>query len=233
MYLWTAFTLGLLGSFHCIGMCGPIALALPFRSPGKFQTIANVLIYNLGRVLTYSFLGALLGIAGKGIALSGYQQALSIVLGILLLLMAVFSVNLDYWVQRIGVVRQFTTYIKQKLSGLLRSNGTLTLLGIGILNGFLPCGFVYIGLAAALTTSGVLNGAIFMALFGLGTIPMMLSASLAGNLMSLNVRRKLQNALPVIMIFFAALFILRGLNLGIPYISPKMGKNPTENVKCH
>ncbi len=233
MFLWTAFTLGLLGSFHCIGMCGPIALALPFRTPNRLHTIANVLLYNFGRVLTYSFLGALLGIVGKGIALSGYQQGLSIGLGVLLLAMAIFSINLESWVQRIGIVNQFTNRVKQTLGQLLRTNGTLTMLGIGILNGFLPCGFVYIGLAAALTTSGILNGAAFMALFGLGTIPMMLSASLAGNLMSLNFRRKVQSALPILMIFFAALFILRGLNLGIPYLSPKMGKNPTEKVKCH
>lgn len=233
MFLWTAFTIGLLGSFHCIGMCGPIALALPFRTESKFTTIANVLLYNFGRALTYSFLGALLGIVGKGIALSGYQQGLSIALGVMLLLMAVFTINIDKWVQKVGYIRRFSGWVNTHLARLLRQNGMATMLGIGVLNGFLPCGFVYIGLAGALTTSGILQGALFMALFGLGTIPVMLSVSLAGNLMSLQVRRKIQSALPVIMIFFAALFILRGLNLGIPYLSPKMGKNPTEKVKCH
>lgn len=233
MYLWTAFTLGLLGSFHCVGMCGPIALALPFRGLTPTASLLNVLLYNLGRVITYSFLGSLLGIVGKGIALSGYQQALSIAIGIILLVMAIFSINFESRVQQIGLVKQFTNRIKKTLGHLLKLNGGLTLLGIGVLNGFLPCGFVYVALAGAITTSGILNGALFMALFGLGTIPVMLSVSLLGNIISLDIRRKIQQIIPVFMIVFAALFILRGLNLGIPYLSPHMGKSPAEKVHCH
>ncbi|OWY21325.1 sulfite exporter TauE/SafE family protein [Sphingobacteriales bacterium UPWRP_1] len=233
MYLWTAFTLGLLGSFHCVGMCGPIALALPYRGNSYWVSALNVLLYNVGRAITYSLLGALLGLAGKGVALSGYQQALSVAIGVLLLLMALLSVNFESRVQQIGVVKHFTGRVKKMLAKLLQSNGSLTMLGIGILNGFLPCGFVYLGLAGALTTSGILHGALFMALFGLGTIPAMMSVSLLGNVISLNLRKKIQQALPVLLVFFAALFILRGLNLGIPYLSPHMGKTTTEKVRCH
>ncbi|OWY20051.1 sulfite exporter TauE/SafE family protein [Sphingobacteriales bacterium UPWRP_1] len=233
MYLWTAFTLGLLGSFHCVGMCGPIALALPFRGNSYWVSALNVLLYNIGRAITYSMLGALLGLAGKGIALSGYQQALSVAIGVLLLLMALLSVNFESRVQQIGLVKQFTGRVKKMLARLLRSNGSITMLGIGVLNGFLPCGFVYMGLAGALTTSGVLQGALFMALFGLGTIPAMLSVSLMGNVVGIELRKKIKQALPVLMMVFAALFILRGLNLGIPYLSPHMGKTPAEKVRCH
>ena len=90
----------------------------------------------------------------------------------------------------------------------------------GILNGFLPCGMVYMALTASLASGGIWQSATFMALFGLGTLPFMFAIVLLGNLMTTAFRIKILKFVPVMMIVLGGLFILRGLELGIPYISP-------------
>lgn len=230
MELWTAFIMGLVGSLHCVGMCGPIALALPYQANSKWQSAFNVVLYNLGRILTYSFFGLLLGFLGKGIALSGYQQWVSIFLGCLLLITAVFSLPVESKLQNIGSVRWLMSQVQKSLGALLQKPDGGSLLLIGILNGFLPCGFVYVGLAGAVTTGSILKSMGYMALFGLGTVPLMLSVSLSSRFISLPTRRKIQKILPVFLFLFAILFILRGLNLGIPFISPQIGEG---GGSCH
>ena len=102
------------------------------------------------------------------------------------------------------------------------------MLFIGIVNGLLPCGFVYVGVAGAIAAGDVLSGVLYMALFGMGTIPVMFVTSVAGNFISLGVRQRLTKIIPLLAILLAVIFILRGLSLGIPYIGPsqeKMMKN--------
>ncbi len=233
MELWTAFIVGLVGSFHCIGMCGPIAMALPYRSSSNFRSVANVLLYNAGRIVTYTTLGLVLGIVGRGIALSGYQQGLSIGLGIALLLVALFSLNIESQMLRLDWLQKLNMKIKRNLSRLLQSPRPQSLFMIGVLNGFLPCGFVYVGLAGSIVSNSLLNSALYMTLFGLGTVPMMLLASLAGSFLSLSWRRKIQRVVPVFMLLFAVLFILRGMNLGIPYVSPHLSSEEVKLIICH
>ena len=233
MELWTAFIVGLVGSFHCVGMCGPIAMALPYRTPSKLRSLGNVLLYNTGRILAYTTIGLLFGIVGRGISLSGYQQFLSIGLGMILLSVGLFSLNIESQILKINWIKRLTFLLKSNLGKLLQSPRPQSLFTIGILNGFLPCGFVYVGLAGALIASSVLEGALYMALFGMGTVPMMLTATLASNFVSLSFRRKIQKALPFFMLFFAALFIIRGLNLGIPFLSPVLQTEGMGVVICH
>lgn len=217
--------LGLVGSLHCAGMCGPIALALPLNNQSWFARISGGLLYNLGRTLTYGLLGLIFGFAGMGLALGGAQQWVSIILGALMIL-AVLIPRIGGAGKKVaGMADKLTGAIKKPFIRLFKLKTYRSLFFIGLLNGFLPCGLVYIALAGALVMSKYYEGALYMVFFGLGTIPMLLAISVAGNVISQKLRHKLTKAIPFIIILLGILFILRGLNLGIPYISPKIVDN--------
>ncbi len=229
-FLLAAITLGFLGSFHCVGMCGPIALALPVHSAPPFKKTMLVLSYNIGRMLTYSIFGLLAGLIGQTVVLAGYQQALSIVLGLLLLLMVFLPSN--YKNNSVGSgIFGFFADIKNEFGKLFLKNGHGPLFLIGLLNGLLPCGLVYMGLAGAMSTGNALEGALFMAVFGFGTVPVMLALPLAGGFISVDARNRIRKTVPVIVTLTAVMLILRGLSLGIPYISPSI-ENP-DAIACH
>lgn len=237
MEFWTAFLIGFIGSFHCIGMCGPIALSLPYQDVTKWRTITNTLVYNLGRIVTYSFIGLLFGVLGKGIALAGLQQWFSIGLGILMLLAAFSAFNIERQLIKIPFLDILFRKVQSNLGKLLnrKNKRKQTFFTVGILNGFLPCGLVYLAVIGAIGTGSVLGGSLYMTLFGLGTIPLMLTLALVGNLISLNIRKQIQKAIPIMLFTFAILFILRGLNLDIPYISPKLIQDTSDFIApiCH
>jgi uncharacterized protein len=220
----TGLTIGLIGSLHCLGMCGPIALALPLPSDTWFRRISGSLLYNFGRTLTYAVMGALFGLLGKGIELAGLQQWASIGIGVIMIISVLFPVIFR---NKLNLTRWFTGYAG-RLTGSFRKlfmNESMTgLFSIGLLNGLLPCGLVYVALAGALNTGAVLPAILFMVMFGLGTIPALLVLSLAGNVISIPLRRKLSRIVPVFVVILGLIFILRGMNLGIPYISPKSEK---------
>lgn len=215
-----ALSLGLLGSFHCIGMCGPIAIALPVHHLNGIGKIWSILIYNLGRAFTYALLGALFGLLGEGFYLGGFQQTLSVVLGVLLLL----SILLPHVVRlpRLGFVYTGISKLKSKLAWLFTRKGNSVLFLIGLLNGLLPCGLVYIGIAGAMATSSLVKGAVFMFVFGMGTFPVMMSVVFFGQFISIRYRNVIRRTIPLAVSVMAILLVLRGLNLGIPYISPRM-----------
>lgn len=233
MFVWTAFVFGLLSSVHCAGMCGPIALSLPGKSNSNAQFLLGRILYNTGRLTTYTLAGFLIGILGKGISIAGYQQSLSIAIGILLLLTAVFSVNPESITQKVYWMRGFYTFITDKLGALLKKPGAFSYYTIGVLNGFLPCGVVYIALLGGLAAGGVLESGLYMLVFGLGTFPMMLALSLAGGMVQMKFSKALRKAMPFAIGFFAVLLILRGLNLGIPYVSPQLGDKIEVKHSCH
>lgn len=223
MELWTAFILGLVGSLHCAGMCGPLALALPQAGAAPAQFAAGRLAYNLGRITTYTLLGVVFGLLGRTLLLAGIQRWVSIGLGICLLIGLFASRKLARW----RPVTAFVGALKTKMSAQLRRRSFTALLLLGILNGLLPCGLVYVAGAGATATSGLLSGMLYMALFGAGTIPMMLAISLSGRLVPFSLRLKLQRAIPVSVFILATLLILRGMSLGIPYVSPVLsGEHP-------
>lgn len=229
-----AFTIGLLGSFHCVGMCGPIAMALPYRGANQWQTSANILLYNLGRASAYALMGALLGALGWTVVLAGYQQAISLLLGVFLLLLAFFSFQVENNMARIPLLKRWTDFVKQRLGKLLQSGKGQNFWLVGLFNGFLPCGLVYMGLVGAVATGNALDGGIYMAFFGLGTLPMMLGVAWAGNFMSVHWRKRLRSVLPVLLTAFAVLLILRGLNLNIPYSPELLFQAPSGEVElCH
>ena len=219
-FLIIALMLGLASSLHCVGMCGPIAFSLGINPENKLDFTFRNLTYQLGRVTTYSVLGALLGVIGYGVSFAGLQNPLSIGVGILMILMALLPKNLG--AENLGM-KPFSRLMYQIKSGLgkfLRKKNYSSLYITGLLNGLLPCGAVYAALTGSMAMGGVWKGALFMVFFGLGTIPLMFASVLAGNIVSLQTRQKIVKFLPYLMILLGILFILRGLNLNIPYISP-------------
>jgi len=220
MEIWTGFAIGFLGSFHCVGMCGPIALALPIGNVSNFQLVIGRILYNLGRVVTYAFFGAMFGLFGKGIAIAGLQSYASVLLGASILLYYVIPNKYKGKLAQTGPYQFLSIFVKKGFTKLTKTGSPQALFVFGIINGFLPCGFVYVALAGALSTGGVVSGALFMALFGLGTTPIMLATSLVGKFLNVGLKRKMNKLIPVFAIVLAIIFILRGLNLGIPYLSP-------------
>jgi sulfite exporter TauE/SafE len=210
-FLLSGLMVGLFGSLHCIGMCGPIALAVP-RFP---------LTYNIGRVITYSVLGLGMGLAGSVVRLTGLQQGLSIATGVVVILAALYSMNKHRFTGRIHMP-DVSGFLSTRMKPLWQGKSRWHILAIGLLNGILPCGFVYVGLAGALTVADPLKSTLYMTLFGLGTIPAMLAMSLAGMKLNLVVRSRIRAAMPWLAIVLGILMVLRGLELGIPMISPVM-----------
>lgn len=217
----SALILGLGSGFHCIGMCGPIALSMGLTKQQALNFHLQNTTYNLGRIVTYAFLGAILGIVGEGFNVAGIQQYLTVGVGILLIVMALFSFGGKNFASKIPFLSKFLLSIKINLGKYLQKPGYSSRFITGILNGFLPCGMVYMALTASLAAGGVWQGAAFMVLFGLGTFPFMFAVVFFGNMMNTAFRIKVLKIIPVMMIILGGLFVLRGLELGIPLVSPK------------
>ncbi|PCH49303.1 MAG: hypothetical protein COC22_06865 [Flavobacteriaceae bacterium] len=233
--LWTAFVLGLAGSFHCIGMCGPIAFVLPVDRSSKTKTFFQTFLYNIGRLISYSLIGLLFGFIGKGLYLAGFQQRLSVLMGVIMIVIIIIPISLFNRYNFSKPLYKIINQVKLKLGFYLSKKSNKALFLIGFFNGFLPCGLVYMALIGSISTGNSLQGALYMAIFGLGTIPMMSSAILLGNFISVSFRTKIQKAIPVFVVIIGILFILRGLGLGIPYISPsdaklQLSNNPTQCI---
>lgn len=221
MDLITALTLGFIGSFHCIGMCGPIAIALPLPKENWTYKLSGVFLYNIGRVITYAILGAIFGLLGKGIQLAGFQRTVSILMGVIMILSVLFPLIFK---SRISIDKLFGGYVSRFIMGfkkLFKVRSLSSLFAIGLLNGLLPCGLVYIAIAGAINTNDVTMGVFFMIAFGLATAPMLALVTLAGNMISAQFRSKVNKLIPYVVVIVGILFILRGLSLGIPYVSPK------------
>ena len=221
--LLSGLVLGLFTSLHCAGMCGPIAVALPLHGETIGRKLFGGVLYNLGRTVTYVSLGAVLGLLGQGINALGLQSWLSVITGVLMIATVAFPSLFRFDLGNSGGFRLINK-LKRALGRLFSTKSFVSLFSIGILNGFLPCGPLYVALIASTAAGSMAQSMLFMLMFGLGTIPMLLFISILGNLLSHSLRKKLSNFLPVVIVIIGLLFILRGLNLGIPYLSPKTEK---------
>jgi sulfite exporter TauE/SafE len=228
---YAALMVGFLGSLHCVGMCGPIAFALPVRTTNKWIKFLKYMLYNLGRVFTYSCLGLMIGLLGKGFAMAGLQEFISIAAGFLILA----SVMLIHHPFKSFYSNKITSSIKEKLKNSFRiyfqKTGWLPLFILGILNGLLPCGMVYMAMLGALASGNTISGALFMAAFGLGTIPAILAISFVGSTLSTRLKSLFYKATPLIACIVGVLLIIRGLHLDVPYVSP--GKSCCQTHACH
>lgn len=227
------FVLGISSSLHCVGMCGPLSLALPVQHLSNTGRILSILLYQVGRVITYSVLGLIMGLAGRSFWLSGYQQSFSIAAGSLIILMAVF-----YFLQRkhieVPLLSHWYRFVQSLIIGVMQSQkGIIGFLLLGMANGLLPCGMVYLAAAASLSFSQVLLSVTFMAAFGAGTLPAMLLVAFGGRLMGWKGRRYARRIVPVFIVATGILLIMRGFNLGIPFISPQYLPGNGAAVNCH
>lgn len=233
--LFAGFILGLLGSLHCIGMCGPIAMMLPLSKTNTTRKHVQIALYHLGRIVTYSILGALFGLVGKGLFLSGLQQYLSIVIGIIMIILVVFPKISHALTFKISPLSRVLNKLKLQLGLYLKKESYYAIFMIGFFNGFLPCGMVYIALVGAVAMSDSLTSALYMLLYGLGTVPLLSVLLYVKDAFSSKFRNKLQKVIPVFVIVLGVLFIFRGLGLGIPYISPEEQSLllSTDPLYCH
>lgn len=231
----SAFVIGLFGSLHCIGMCGPIAIALPVPNTSNLSFIIGRFLYNIGRVLTYSFLGAIFGLLGSRFVIAGFQQGISIALGVIILLVVLMPSKYKKIVTQHPLILKLSSPLKESIGVLFKKGTFSSMFLIGILNGLLPCGLVYVALAGAIASGDAISGAAVMILFGLGTVPAMFTATIFGKFINIGLRRKLNKLIPVFAIVLALIFILRGMALGIPYLSPKISVQVVNdsNLDCH
>lgn len=230
-----AFLVGLVGSLHCIGMCGPIAIALPVPDSNNLSFFTGRILYNLGRVVTYAFLGAILGLVGSKIALAGAQQVVSIVLGVVIISAVLLPQKYKNYFAQHPIFQKLAYPLKSNIGVLFKKGTFSAMFLIGILNGFLPCGLVYVALAGAIASGDAISGAAVMILFGLGTVPAMFAASVFGKFINIGIRTKIRKAVPVLAILLGVIFVLRGMNLGIPMLSPKVSANTdvSSEMECH
>lgn len=226
-------TLGFAGSLHCVGMCGPLSLALPTWHLSPALKWVSLLAYQLGRIITYSILGLVFGFAGRGIYIAGVQQGFSITLGIFILLLAVVYFMQGSNIHLSFLSRPYSALMKLIAAIIKQHAGISGFLFLGMANGLLPCGMVYIALAAALSFYKVYQGVGFMAMFGAGTLPTMMLIGYGGRLISPSLKKIFRKSIPFFIAATGIILILRGLNLGIRFISPEIPSATGQAIICH
>ncbi len=232
--LFSALFFGLISSLHCIGMCGPIAMMLPVDHKNPTKKALQILTYHLGRLTAYGFLGLAFGLLGKGLFIAGFQQNISIAVGVLMIIIAIVPEKVFAQYNFSKPIYKVISSIKSSLGNQFKRKTFDALFSIGFLNGLLPCGLVYAALFGAIAMQNEVLGVVYMLLYGIGTIPLMSVVVYASGFMSVPLRSKLQRIIPVITIGIGILFILRGLSLGIPFISPaEQSLFVQANPNCH
>ncbi|MGB2759543.1 sulfite exporter TauE/SafE family protein [Maribacter stanieri] len=232
--LLSALILGFMGSLHCVGMCGPIAFMLPVDRTNNYKKFGQIFIYHFGRLLAYGIIGLIFGLLGKGLSIFGLQQKLSIAIGALMILVVLIPYKTFNKYNLSKPIYKIISKVKNQLGKELKKKSPDTFLTIGFLNGFLPCGLVYMALFASIAMGDALQGSLYMVLFGVGTLPLMTAAIYFSNLLKGGVRQKVQRAIPVFVVIIGVLFILRGLGLGIPYVSPApVTELASSAIECH
>jgi sulfite exporter TauE/SafE len=217
----SAIILGLMGSLHCVGMCGPIAFMLPVDRTSNLKKISQIFIYHFGRLMAYSIMGILFGFIGKGLYVFGIQQKLSILIGVLMIVVILIPYKTFNKYNFSKPLYILISKVKNRLGKALKKKTADTFLTIGFLNGFLPCGLVYMALFGAIAMANPLEGGLYMMLFGAGTIPLMTTAIYFSGFLKGAAKQKIQRLIPVFVVIMGLLFVFRGLGLGIPYVSPK------------
>ncbi len=219
-----AFLMGLVGSLHCAVMCGPLMLSFPMAKRSHFRYALQLLLYQLGRILIYTFLGMLAGIVGSSISLFTNQQTLSLSVGVIMIVFSLIYFSGKYF----KFLHRFQVALISPISKLMGKIYGMPFWGFfaGMLNGLIPCGMIYLALATALNSSSIKEAANFMFLFGLGTAPLMLLISLSGIYLKKYIRFNPNQLIPWFMLFLGTLFILRSAEFGIPFLSPNYHVNP-------
>jgi hypothetical protein len=215
-------------------MCGPIAMMLPVDRNNQAKKVTQIITYHLGRLFAYSTIGFIFGMLGKGFLLAGMQQKMSIFIGIAMILIILIPEKVIANYNFSKPIFKVISKIKTTLGTQFKNKSYKSLFTIGLLNGFLPCGMVYVALFGAIAMQSPSLGILYMVLFGLGTVPMMSSIVYLNSFLTISIRNKIQKAIPYVAVFLGIVFILRGLGLGIPYISPSnMSLFVQQQPNCH
>lgn len=217
--LLSAFILGLVSSMHCIGMCGPLQFLFSNNLIRK-QQYAPLFLFHFSRVLTYGLLGLAVGLFGFGIRIQEWQQNSSIIGGLLMLLAVVIFYILKADKRLFALLLPYI----HRLRSRLEARGTRSAFyyfGLGSLNGILPCAMVYLAIIPAIANPGILGAFTYMLLFGLGTIPALIISQFGVGSFLQRRYQIIQKLSPFIILLVACLLILRGMDLGIPYLSPE------------
>lgn len=229
------FSLGLVSSLHCVGMCGPLILSIPKT---KFtlhnflhnKSIYNPIAYNIGRILTYVFIGIVVGLFGELIKITFLHQQLSIFAGGLMLITGVATKFEANNIIKSKTLNKIFSVLKTQISILLNAQTTSKMFLLGVLNGFLPCGMVYMAILSSLAWGDMNSTIIYMASFGLGTSPLLISLFFFSGFLSNKLRLKSQKIIPIVTIMIGLIVVFRGMGLGIPYLSPDLDKK-TNQIK--
>jgi len=232
--LYTALLFGLISSLHCIGMCGPIAMMLPVDQSNPAKKVTQILSYHLGRISAYATVGFVFGLLGKGFYMAGMQQKMSIIIGLLMILVILIPEKTFANYNFSKPVFRLIAKVKEALGKQFKKKTYQSLFTIGLLNGFLPCGMVYVALFGAIAMQSSSLGVLYMILFGLGTVPLMSSVVYIHSFISFSFRGTIQKAIPLVAVIIGMLFIIRGLGLDIPYLSPSnMSLFVQSEANCH
>ncbi|BDQ10989.1 sulfite exporter TauE/SafE family protein [Sediminibacterium sp. TEGAF015] len=230
--LLSGFVLGFAGSVHCVGMCGPLALSLPFQHFRGWQKALAIGGYHFGRISSYMIIGIIAGVFGRGLNWFGLTQILSIVLGSFIVLSVLLprlftKLNLSF-------LNGFKRWQITTMQQMLQKRSAFSMYFFGVLNGFLPCGLVYTAVAASLVAHTITESILFMGSFGLGTVPAMLLIVIAAQSLTSEFRLQIRRWIPVLSLIVGILLILRGLNLDIPFVSPYLHKaiHGADAIEC-
>ena len=215
-------------------MCGPIAMMLPVDRSNEAKKVSQIITYHIGKLAAYGTLGLIFGLLGKSFYLAGMQQQMSIILGVLMIVVALVPEKVFAKYNFSKPIFKIITKVKSSLGQQFKNKSYKSLFMIGLLNGFLPCGMVYVAIFGAIAMQSVSVGVLYMLLFGIGTIPMLTAVIYLSNLLSFSFRGTLQKIIPVVAVVIGMLFIIRGLGLDIPYLSPSnMSLFVQSEANCH
>jgi len=210
---------GLLGSGHCVGMCGAFAMAIGWNTQRPVENGLRQICYGAGRAVTYSFLGAVAGFAGQRMQfrltwLESTQGVLSVIAGVLLLGAGMISAG---WLPTIRWRRSSTSRsagtrcsAAAQFRAMLSAPSRWSVFVAGLATGFLPCGLVYALLMMAASSTSVVRGAMIMAVFALGTMPLMIATGMGSSLLSLPARTRLMKLAAASVVLMGGLTVARG-----------------------
>lgn len=229
-YAIPALLLGMGGSLHCVGMCGPLMFGSLLGKNGHGFNMIDFLLYHTGRIAVYAIWGLIFGLIGTSVKWFGIQQNISLSLGIGILAVLLL-VKLFPQAEMMISVAILPKFIRAKLIPYLNARFRGSSILAGLLNGLLPCGLVYVALAGATASQDPMRGAGFMIFFGMGTLPLLTALLLLGKGLQTHVRQKMISWYPVMIGCMALLLILRGLNQG-NMLSPSLVAGKHLVVHC-
>lgn len=223
--IWAALSIGLLGGMHCTLMCSPLMLGV-FRNQ---QLALGFAAYQFGRIITYIILGLALAFVGESLSILGWQNGLSLLMAIFIVYFYVIPSRYRF----LNFINKIESIPYQKVkNGFKKFIGKQDLISrfsIGLLNGLLPCGLVYLALLSSFATETIMDSIVFMAVFGLGTLPWIIGSVWAGKMTFKRLNGFTQKLKPVLALTLALFLFLRGMEVQFIHIPlPDLGQNQTE-----